>query len=434
MRADWLDFPDAVRRVVDGVQALEAERVGIRDGRGRVLAADVVATVDVPRWTNSAMDGFAVRSDDVAGASANRPVSLEVIDDIVAGRFPEREIRQGQAARIMTGAPVPDGADSVIRVEHTDGGTGIGGEGARVEIRDAQDAGRNLRRRGEDLTSGEVALVKGTVLTPPAIGVATSLGYAEVELYRRPLVALLTSGDELVEVEDFELVERGERIVSSNSYTLAAQLESWGCEVRYLGIARDEPAAIRSALARAAGCDALITSAGISVGEHDHIRNVLDDLGTDLDFWRVRIKPGSPFAFGHVGELGGMPWFGLPGNPVSSTVTCELFVRPAILKMSGHRKLFARPIRASLLEDFSGGSSLTRFLRVVLDQTANGEWTASLTGAQGSGILSSMSKASGLLVVPAGLEEAAAGSVLDVLPLEGTGRSPKLRYGDPAAA
>ena len=322
----------------------------------------------------------------------------------------------------MTGAPVPEGADGVVRVEHTDGGSNIGTAEAAVTVTSDVDAGRNLRRAGEDLRAGGVALKAGTILSPAGVGVAASLGFADLAVMRRPEVALLTSGDELVEVEEFERVQAGERIASSNSYTLAAQLEEIGWRVRYLGIAADTPDALRDALERARGCDALITSAGISVGEHDHVKGVLSDLGTKVAFWRVRMRPGSPFAFGSVAGLDGIPWFGLPGNPVSTMVTFEVFARPALLKMGGYRRIYRRTVTAILEEDFNAPAGLTQFVRVRLREE-DGIWRASLTGAQGSGILSSLADADGLMVVPAAQEGARAGASLRVLPFEVAGAS-----------
>ncbi|MEX2583407.1 MAG: gephyrin-like molybdotransferase Glp [Gemmatimonadota bacterium] len=417
MQPDWLDLGEAVRRVVAGVSALEAEEADLEAAAGRILAHDVIAPIDVPRWTNSAMDGFAVRAADVAGASAQSPVELPVVDDIAAGNFPRITLPPAAAARVMTGAPVPEGTDSVIRVEHTDGGRAIDSGNGTVKIFDPQDAGRHLRRKGEDVREGTVALGKEMLLTPGAIGVAASLGYARLRVIRRPHVALLTSGDELVEVDRFEEVRAGRKIVSSNSYTLAAQLRNAGADVRYLGIAADTPESLREALEGARGCDALLTSAGISVGEHDHVKSVLDELRTKLDFWRVKIRPGSPFAFGRVHGLGGIPWFGLPGNPVSSMVTFELFVRPALLRMAGRSMVFPAAVRVRLLEDVQAQPGLTMLLRVRLERSDIG-WDARTTGPQGSGVLSSLTRADGLLIVPGGSGGIAAGESADVIPLD----------------
>jgi molybdopterin molybdotransferase len=413
VRADWIPVREAAIRVVQSIQPLDPERSVLLGSLGRALAEDLASPIDLPLWTNSAMDGFAVRSEDVRGASGSDPVVLRVVDDIPAGGFPAGPLPSGGAARITTGAPVPEGADTVIRVEHTDGG-----QGGEVTIRNDVDVTRNLRGRGEDLRKGEVALERGTLMTPAAIGVAASMGCAEIPVVRRPLVALLTSGDELVEVDGFAEVLAGRRIVSSNSYSLTAQLTAAGCQVRYLGIASDTEASLREKLAGAQGCDALITSAGISVGEHDHVKKVLLDLDTRVDFWRVRMRPGSPFAFGRVGALGGIPWFGLPGNPVSSLVTFELFAKPALLRMGGRRCPFARPLSVRLLEECAVAKGLTQFVRVRLQEAEAGEWVARATGPQGSGLLSSVAAADALLIIPEELERADAGDRLRAVPLQ----------------
>ena len=417
-KADWLEPRAAAERVVGSVDCLPSERSPLLAARGRVLAEAITSRIDLPRWTNSAMDGFAVRSADIIGASRENPAVLEVLEDVPAGSFPTRPVTTGKATRVMTGAPVPDGADTVIRVEHTDGGANPGTFEASVAIFDAHDSGKNLRRRGEDIRAGATALPAGSLLTPAAIGVAASLGYGNVAVFRRPLVALLTSGDELVELEEFQQVLEGRKIVSSNSYTLAAQLAEGGCEVRYLGIARDTPQSLAETLEGARGCDALITSAGVSVGEHDYVKEVLLSFGADAAFWRVRMRPGSPFAFGRIAAFGGIPWFGLPGNPVSSMVTFELFARPALLRMAGRSRVYRRPIAATLLEDHNTLTGLTQFVRVRLDQDEEGRVVARVTGPQGSGILTSVALAEGLMIVPPDAGRLQAGQPVSVIPLE----------------
>jgi molybdopterin molybdotransferase len=399
VKADWISVAEARDIVITAVAPLDSEVCAIGNAVGRVLAEKVISPIDLPRWTNSGMDGFALRAADVVGASKETPVTLPVVDDVAAGAFPRGPLPSGTAARVMTGAPVPEGADSVIRVEDTDAGLRLGEADATVRIHDARDSGRNVRRQGEEITRGGVALEANTPLGPAAIGVSASLGYAEIRVFRRPRVALLTSGDELVEVAEFEQVLAGGKIVSSNSYSLAAALIEVGCDVRYLGIAPDDPAALLATLRDAHSCDAIVTSAGISVGEHDHLKRVLLDLGADVLFWRVRMRPGSPFAFGRVHAMGGIPWFGLPGNPVSSLVTFELFVRPSLLRMGGHRRLFRRTVPATFLDPFDPPPGLAHFLRVRLESLADGQWGARLTGAQGSNLLSSVAAADGLLVV-----------------------------------
>ena len=400
--ADWLSASEALRTMLAGVAPLDTVERPLLEAVGSVLAEDVAAAVDLPPWDNSAMDGFAVRAEDVRGASAERPVLLRVVDDVPAGRFASRPVGPGEAIRIMTGAPVPPGADGVVRVEHTDGGSGIGSEAGRVSIRSDADAGRNVRPRGEDVRRGDVVLRAGTVLRAAEIGVAASLGRARLRVVRRPVVAVLASGDELVPVEEFAEVEAGRRIVSSNSYSLAAALAEAGMEARPLGIAPDAPDALRAYVERAHGCHALVTTAGISVGEHDHVRRVMAELDTEVEFWRVRIRPGSAMAFGRVGALGGMPWFGLPGNPVSTGVTFDLFVRPALLRMAGHACPFA-PTEAAVMRDaYPMRGDLMHFPRVTLHREPDGTLAASLTGSQSSGVSRSLAAADALALIPPG--------------------------------
>lgn len=401
--ADWLAPAEALRRIVAAVEPLGTEERAIGDALGAVLAEDVAAPVDLPPWDNSAMDGFAARADDVRGATRERPAVLRVVDDIPAGGFPSRALGPGQAARIMTGAPVPDGADTVVRVEHTDGGAAIGAPDARVTIFSGGDAGKNVRPRGEDVRAGHAPLRAGMVVRAPHVAVAASLGRARLAVRRRPVVAILASGDELVEVDRYDQVLAGRKIVSGNSYALAAQLAESGMEARVLGIARDTPESLRALLEGARGCDALVTSAGISVGEHDHVRAVMRELETRVEFWRVKIRPGSALAFGHVGALGGIPWFGLPGNPVSTMVTFELFVRPALLRMSGRARIYAPMMDAVLRDPFSARGELLQVPRLALDRE-EGTVYARLTGAQGSGVATSMASADALGIVAAGQE------------------------------
>ncbi len=414
-QADWLSLAEAREAVLKGVDALGTERRGLLAALGYVLAEDLVSPIDLPRWDNSAMDGFAVRAEDVRGASASSPVTLAVLEDVPAGAFPTQRLTAGSATRVMTGAPVPEGADGVIRVEHTDGGIDLGGENARVEIRSDADAGRNVRPRGQEMRVGARVLAAGRVLGAAELGLAASIGKGELTVVRRPVVAILTSGDELVDVDRFDEVLAGRKIISSNSYTLAAQVMAAGGEPRLLGISPDDPDRLREQLHRARGCDVLVTSAGVSVGEHDLVRRVLSELGLRTAFWRVRIRPGSPVAFGWVDSLGRIPWFGLPGNPVSSMVTFELFVRPALLRMAGHRAVFAPIVRVRIAEEVAPSPGLEVLLRATLSGAEPP--VATLTGPQGSGLLSSMSAADALVLVPeAG---AAAGSLLPAILLGG---------------
>jgi molybdopterin molybdotransferase len=396
-----LQVGEAVARILADVRTLETVKRPLLEAYNCVLAVDAVAPVTLPPWDNSAMDGYAVRSGDLA----TLPVTLTVIESVAAGQFPTRKVGAGEATQIMTGAPVPEGVDTVIRVEDTDGGM------PRVEIRDGRDRTKNVRPRGEDIRQGQVAIAAGTPLGAAQIGVLASMGYAEVEVTRAPRVAILTSGDELVELEGFDQVRTGKKIVSSNGYTLRTLVRAAGAEPVYLGIASDTPESLRALLERARDCDLIITSAGISVGEHDHMRDVLAAMGAEMKFWRVRMRPGAPIGFG---LLGGIPWIGLPGNPVSTMVTFELFARPAIHKMQGHTKLFRRPVPVVLDESVTITADLTHFLRAVVTMQG-GRATARLTGPQSSGILTSMSNANALLVVPADRRSVPAGETLNAI-------------------
>jgi molybdopterin molybdotransferase len=405
-----LEVAEASAHMLASVTATDIEAVALADALGRVLAEDVVATVALPPRDNASMDGFAVRSADVINASDGAPVRLRVVETIAAGTLPSREVATGEASRIMTGAYVPGGADSVIRVEDTTA------DGEAVLVRDARDARRNIRARGEDVTPGNVVMRAGVSVGAAHIGVLSSVGRGVVRVHRKPRVAVLATGDELVRIEDFALVERGERIVSSNSYALCAAVRAGGGEPVDLGIAPDDPEKLADCLRRAEGCDLVLTSGGVSVGDFDYTRTVIEALGGVLSLWRVRMRPGAPLGFGRVF---GVPWLGLPGNPVSALVTFELFGRPMLRRMSGHARPHRRTIAVTLGQDIQIGAPLTHFLRVVLEPGHDGHPVAYLTGAQSSGMLTSMSAAEALLVVPPDHPMVEAGTQLRALPLDG---------------
>ena len=399
---------DAVARITAAAAPLPEETVPIAEALGRVLADDVRSPITLPHWTNSAMDGYAVRGVDAAGASATSPRTLPVVETVAAGAFPTRGIQPGEATRIMTGAPLPDGADTVIRVEDTDGGL------SQVTIRADRDVGKNIRLRGEDLVEGTVALPRGIPIGAAQVGILASIGQALVRVHRRPRVAILGSGDELVDLDGFDEVRAGRKIVSSNAYTLDALVRLNGGEPIALGHAADTRAAMRDLLERAIATapDLIVTSAGVSVGEFDHTRAALEELGAEMALWRVRMRPGAPVGFG---RIAGIPWIGLPGNPVSVMVTFELFVRPTLRRMLGHTRLHRRPVAVTLDEPVRISARLTHFLRAIVTPEADGTLHARLTGPQGSGILTSMSLANALLVVPEDRGEVPAGERLSAL-------------------
>jgi molybdopterin molybdotransferase len=378
------------------------------DALGSVLAEDVISPIDIPAWTNSAMDGYATRGEDVRGASEQTPVRLRVIEQLPAGRFPTRPISPGECARIFTGAPLPEGSDTVIRQEDTDGGSNV------VTILRDRDVGVNIRRAGEDIRKGTRVLAAGVELGPAELGVLASLAVSHPLVYRQPRVAILGSGDEIVDVDQPEEILSGRKIASSNTHTLMALVRRAGAEPVNLGIARDTQESLRDHFRRALDCDLLVTTAGISVGEHDYVRAVLDELGAEQRFWKLRMRPGAPVGFGLLGTI---PWIGLPGNPVSTMVTFELFVRPAIRKMAGHTLPFRRAVPVRLSQPISLKPRLQHFLRAIVTEGSTGP-EARLTGPQGSGILTSMVLANALLVIPEGQFETPAGETAQALRLD----------------
>jgi molybdopterin molybdotransferase len=399
---------EAALRILSDVRRQPALRVPLDDALGGVLAEDVVSPLDVPAWTNSAMDGYATRAADVQGASPTDPVRLRVVETIPAGHFPVRAIGAGECSRIFTGAPLPAGADTVVRQEDTDGGAEL------VTVVDGRDAGVNIRRAGEDMRLGVTVLTAGTPLGPPHLGVLASLAVAHPMVYRRPRVAILGSGDEIVDVDRPDEILSGRKTASSNTHTLIALVREAGGEPRNLGIARDTAESLREHLLRAADADLIVTTAGISVGEHDYVRTVMEEMGAVHRFWKLRMRPGAPVGFG---LLGGVPWIGLPGNPVSTMVTFELFVRPAIRAMMGQALPFRRSRPVTVAERVTLRPRLQHFLRAVVSDGAGG-LEVRLTGPQGSGILTSMVKANALLIIPEGQFETPAGSAAHAIVLD----------------
>ncbi|MEO7456412.1 MAG: gephyrin-like molybdotransferase Glp [Gemmatimonadaceae bacterium] len=405
-----LEVAAASAHMLAAVRALSGERIPLADSLARVLAEDVTSPVFLPPFDNASMDGYAVHADDIRAAAPDRAITLQVIGTIAAGARPTRGIARGEAARIMTGAPVPSGADSVVRVEDTDAGTEV------VRITDGRDATRNIRRRGEDVRDGAVVMRRGTMIGSAHVGVLSSVGCASPLVFRRPRVAILATGDEIVPVEEFDAVLAGDRIVSSNSYSLAAAVRAAGGEPVPLGIAADDPALLADRLRSADGCDLILTSGGVSVGDFDYTRTVVSALGGELSLWRVKMRPGAPLGFG---TLFGVPWLGLPGNPVSALVTFELFARPLLRSLSGHARPHRRTMAVRTGEKITLGAPLTHFLRVVLEPGDDVLPLARLTGAQSSGMLTSMSQAEALLVVPPDALEVPPGTVLRAIPLDG---------------
>ncbi len=387
--------------ILDSVVRMGGEKLPITEGLGRILAESIASPWDLPPLDNSAMDGFAIRAVDVGRATLAQPASLEVIDELPAGRLPTTSLRPGTAIRIMTGAATPEGADAVVRVEDTRS------EGATVLIKSAVQPGENVRRAGEDVRRGEEVLAAGAALTPAAIAMAASVGRSFVRVVQRPRVAILSTGDELVEVDGSR---KHGRIVASNLYALEALVRECGAFPLSLGVAADREEAIEASLREALIADAIITTGGVSVGDYDWVKGVLARLGTEMKFWRVAMKPGHPLAFG---ALGGKPVFGLPGNPVSCMISFEQFVRPALLRMMGHRHLRRPSVPALLQETLHQRPGRTSFLRALVSRDGEA-FRVRLAGNQSSGALLPMVRANGLLVFPAHLSELREGDLTQV--------------------
>ena len=395
---------EATHLILDQIHPLGRERLNILQSLGRVLGEDIIARRHIPPWDNSAMDGYAVRWQDIQRAPSKKGVVLTVLADLPAGRIFTGEVGSGQAIRIMTGAPLPRGADTVVQVEETKKFNDT------VRIFARPEKGKNIRRAGEDVKAGERVLEEGTVLRPAHIGLLASMQRSIVSVYEVPRVAILSTGDELLEID--EPWEEG-KIVNSNSYSLTAQVLDCGALPLQLGIARDRAGDLAEKIQQGLAADILVTSGGVSVGDYDLVKGMLKELGK-MNFWKVAMRPGQPLAFGMVF---GKPLFGLPGNPVSSMVSFEQFVRPSILKMSGHRNLFRPALKAILREDISKKAGLVYFLRCRFIPQEE-KIFVSTTGEQGSGILSSMVKAQGLIVLPREQTLARAGEEVKVVILD----------------
>lgn len=389
---------DAQREVIDRMAPLPELEVPLEASAGLVVAADVTAPHPVPPFANSGMDGFAVRAADVV----DPPVVLRVIEDVPAGSVATRTVEPGTAIRIMTGAPMPDGADAVVIVEDSESG----GDGT-VELRAAATAGDHVRRPGGDIEEGAVVVAAGTRLTPAHLGLLASVGVAAPVVRRRPVVAVASTGDELVPAASPGL--RPGAIHDSNRPMLRALLEGFGAEVLDLGIIPDDARLLRARLGEAAAAaDAVVTSGGVSMGEHDLVKAVLGELGT-VEFWRVAMQPAKPFAFG---VLDSTPFFGLPGNPVSVFVAYEQFLRPALLRRMGALHLFRPRTRVRLAEPVDTNPEKEVFLRVVAGSEDRG--SVSLAGDQGSNVLSALAAADGLAVIPVGTGSVDPGEAIEV--------------------
>ncbi len=401
---------EAQAEMLSHFRVLPSETVPLRSALGRTLAEEIRADMDVPPFANSAMDGYAVRADDLTPRDG--PVVLTIIGEVPAGGVALRPVEPETAMRIMTGAPMPAGADTVVPFEETDEGRpGTLRAIGKVQIFKVLDRGANVREAGEDLQAGEVVVARHTPITPAVVGVLASAGAATVRVFRRPRVAILATGDELVDVAE----QPGPgQIRNANGFANAAQVLAAGGEPLQLPIARDTEDEIRARLQAGIdwNADLFLTSGGVSVGDYDVVKQVLQSMG-EMQFWRVRMKPGKPIAFGHIA---GVPLLGLPGNPVSAMVGFELFGRPALLKMQGRTVLFKPVIQATFEGRLRDRADRRQYVRVRVAQRG-AEFIARPTGEQGSGVLSSMLHADGLLIVPEGMTEVEPGARLDVLML-----------------
>jgi molybdopterin molybdotransferase len=395
-----LSAQDALAQILAESSPLPAERVPLQEAAFRVLCEDVASPRDLPPFDASQMDGYALRAADISSACESRPARLQVTSRIDAGATPSRAVGPGEAARIMTGAPLPPGADCVVMQEKTRA------DGEFVEIRTAAQPGDFVRRRGAEITSGGRALASGTPLGPAQLAFLASVGRSTVAVHQRPRVAILTTGDDLCSVDE----SPGQRIVDSNSYSLAALVASSGGIPVRLGIARDDRAEILGALRGAAHCEVVLTSAGVSVGERDFVREVLAELGVTERFWRVAIKPGKPLAFGTAGPR---LFFGLPGNPTSSMVCFEQFVRPALRKLQGQPSPCRPRLRATLETPIVKAAGLTHFVRATTS-VREGRLTARPVPRQDSGLVSSMAEANSLVVLEPQVERVEAGAEVTV--------------------
>ncbi|HTR60690.1 MAG TPA: gephyrin-like molybdotransferase Glp [Candidatus Binataceae bacterium] len=395
---------EALATVLGAVEPLGVERVPLLDALGRVLAQEVRSPRDIPGFDNSAMDGFAVRSADVAGATADNPVRLTVTETVPAGKMPSHEVHPGQAARTMTGAPIASGADAIVPVEQTRE------SGNQVEILTSAPPHAFVRPRGEDVKQGELAMTPGRLLGAADLGMLASLNRAMVGVYRRPRVAIVATGDELVDVDE---APSGAQVVNSSAYALSGGIREAGGEAAMLRVARDTPDEVRERLTEAMAFDIIFTTGGVSVGQFDHVKTVMDELGLKTLFHGVAQRPGRPLKFG---TLENRPVFGLPGNPVSTLVCFYLYARPALLKMSGRTEVGLPRVTARCARDIKLPKGLTEFVRVKLERRDSG-YVAVPTGNQGSGIFSSIARADGLLIGPAERERLREGDSAQVLML-----------------
>jgi molybdopterin molybdotransferase len=391
----------ALAIILSKIEFKGVEKIPIDQSLGRVLAEDIIARRPNPPLDNSAMDGYALIAGDVRSATPETPARLEVVEDIPAGATGRNALRSGQAARIMTGAPIPAGADAVIMQEDTER------DGGFVLVKDKAEAGENIRFAGEDVNEGEVVIAKGATIQPAHIGMMAVVGRSNIFVSRQPCVTILSTGDEIVDLDE---IPTGPRIYNSNGYMLAAQIRSAGAIPVYLGIARDQEEDLLEKFDWALRGDMIVSSGGVSVGDYDLVKASLKKMGQEMLFWKVAMKPGKPLAFG---KLGDKPIFGLPGNPVSSFVSFEQFVRPAIRKMLGAAEIMSKTVKARLTKTIGKKPGRLHFLSSRVNWNGD-EYVVEPFDEQSSGVLKSMSNANGLLIFPLEASEIRAGETVSV--------------------
>jgi len=396
---------DARKIILEKIKVQGTEKVSISEALGRILSEDIIARRNNPPMDNSAMDGYALKAKDIELATSENPIKLEIIEDLAAGYSPKMTIQSGQAVRIMTGAPIPEGADAVIMQEDTERNENS------VQVKDKAEIRENIRDAGEDVREGETVIKKGAKLLPAHIGMMAVVGRSSVLVGRRPSVAILSTGDEIKDLDDSL---SGPCIYNSNGYMLAAQVKSAGGIPSYLGIARDNEEDLMEKFKWALQCDMVVSSGGVSVGDYDLVKASLKKMGQEMLFWKVAMKPGKPLAFGRIDNV---PIFGLPGNPVSSFVSFEQFVRPSIRKMMGASQLSHLLVQAKLTHTVHKKAGRQHFLSAYV-KWENGTCTVSPTQEQGSGILKSTVNANGLLIFPLELTEMTKGTEVTVQLLE----------------
>ena len=385
-----ISVEEALERILAQITALEEVHVPLSTVQGLVLAQDIMAHDDIPPFANSAMDGFALRSQDTHPQNGVLP-RLRVTGGIAAGYVADHAVEEGTAMRVMTGAPIPPGADSVIQIELANYD---GPESTWVEVQEEVAPYNNVRPAGEDMRKGQVIMRRGTEIGPWEIGVLATLGYAHVPVIRRPRVAILGTGDEVIDID--ETLQPG-KIRNSNSYLLEAAVRRAGAEPHRLGVAQDTIESLREKFREAATCDIILTSGGVSVGDFDLVKDIMTEQG-NINFWRINMRPGKPVAFGHIGSV---PLLGLPGNPVSTAVTFELFGRPILRKMQGHTRLL-KPQIPVIVEDGVSESVMRRhYVRAHVEWRDN-HFVAYTTGNQGSNIMTSLLQANAFVIVPEG--------------------------------